>query len=363
MRQIALEAGVSGVTVSNVLRGVENRASVETRERVLQAAQKLNYIPVKPPTTQNYRMETQVVTFVPEQDGARYYELDLFTYQGVMEGAFEHDYSVMTMVHRRRDRQSEREWLRYLDRSSDGFIFTASSQAPWTQILDLVAQNQVPTVVCYKRDVPPGVAWVDVDNGGAMRQAIEHLVARGHTRIGFVAGPSDNFNATEREREWHAAINEYELDGDLVVQGGSNENAHNNGALTALTELGVTAAVCFNDMLAVALWDAIEARGGSVPHDMSIIGMDNRLMAQTRGLSSISHSFVDVGRLAMEAWVELKNGADAATCSRLAPAQLVVRDSVRSLNLWEPDFNGDSVATPNPSERLRLHPTSTLEKS
>lgn len=365
IRQIAQEAGVSNVTVSNVLRGIESRASSETRERVLKAAQKLNYIPVKPPTTQNYHVETRVVTLVPEHHDARHYDLDLFTYQGIIEGARHHGYSVLTMVRREENQGQGCESLRFLDRSSDGFIFTVSLQEQWARVLDIVAQNRVPSVVCYNREVPGGVAWVDVDNASAMQQAVKHLAARGHSRIAFVAGPPDNFDANERLREWRAAMEQQKLDAgeNLVVQGAREGYVQNDQALASVTGLGVTAAVCFNDTLALALWNVVEAQGLSVPHDLSLIGMDNRPEAQARGLSSLSHSFIDVGRLAMEAWVELKNGADAALCSKLAPVQLMARDSVRTLNSWEADSQLDSALTSDLSGLYRHDETFHQEKN
>ena len=332
IRQIALEAGVSNVTVSNVLRGLHSRASAETCARVLAAAQKLNYIPVKPPTAQNRHVETRVVTLVPEHHDVRHYDLDLFTYQGVIEGARHYGYSVLTMVQREEDRESGREGLRFLDRSSDGFIFTVSLQEQWARVLDVVAQNKVPSVVCYNRQVPEGVAWVDVDNAAAMRQAVGHLCERGHTKIAFVAGPPDNFDARERRREWLAAMNERGLcEGEQwIVQGAHKDYVIDAQALGGVMELGVSAAVCFNDTLALALWEAVEARGGRVPDDLSIIGMDNRAEAHGRGLSSIAHAFADVGRLAMDAWIELKNGADSPACCKTAPTHLVERASVRN---------------------------------
>lgn len=352
IRQIAEEAGVSNVTVSNVLRGIESRAAPETRERVFRAAQKLNYIPVKPPTTQNYHVETRVVTLVPEHHDTRHYDLDLFTYQGVIEGAREHGYSVLTMVRREESVALGCESLRFLDRSSDGFIFTVSLQEQWSRVLSIVAENRVPSVVCYNRDVPEGVAYVDVDNGAAMREAVGHLVMRGHTRIAFVAGPPDNFDAQERLHEWRVAMCEHGLEAseDRVVQGADEGYVQNDAALASVTQLGVTAAVCFNDTLALALWDTVEAQGLRVPRDLSLIGMDNRPEGSARGLSSIAHSFIDVGRLAMEAWIELKNGADAAQCSKLAPVQLVSRESVRTLNSRNSGVSQSSVLIPELSE-------------
>lgn len=343
IRCIAEEVGVSNVTVSNVLRGLDSRASEETRARVLEAASRLNYIPVKPPTAQNYQVETGVVTMVPEHHDIRHPDLDLFTYQGILEGARKHNYNVLTMVCPDQNKNVARQELRFLDRSSDGFIFTVSLQAQWAQVFDIVAKHHVPSVVCYHREVPEGVAWVDVDNEGAMSQAVEHLVQNGHSRIAFLAGPPDNFDANERRRAWTAAMSERGLDGShrFIVQGAGKNYVQDREAMASVSSLGVTAAVCFNDTLALALWDTLEAQGRRVPEDISLIGMDNRLEAEKRGLSSLAFAFADVGRLAMDAWCELKNGQPAAQCCRTAPVRLVQRASVHSLTKQNGKFRGN----------------------
>ncbi|PQV63092.1 transcriptional regulator, LacI family [Abditibacterium utsteinense] len=333
IRQVAEQAGVSAMTVSGVLRGNPDCASAKTRERVLDVARALNYLPVNPPTSQNRHIETRVVTFVPDHHANGYFELDLFTYQGVVEGARLHGYDVFTMVGHEREKRGKREETRFLDRSSDGFIFNVILQKQWSRILDRVAQNRVPSVVCYHRDVPEGVAWVDTDNVDAMRQAVEHLVERGHQRIAFIGGPPDNFHEQQRLCAWREAMQKQglEVPENWIVQGNPGE-LPDADAVASVTSLGVTAAVCFNDLIALAVWDATEARGLSVPNDLSLIGVDNRPEATLRGLSSINHSFIDVGRLAMDAWVELKNGGEATACCKLAPVQLIARQSVRTLN-------------------------------
>ena len=178
LRSVAEEAGVSVVTVSNVLRGVESRASEPTRARVLAAAKQLNYLPVSPPASQNRRIETRIVTMVPEYRDVTHHDLDLFTYEGIVEGARAHGYDILTMVRDDREQSLQREKLRYLDRRSDGFIFI-SAIGQWIRAFDIVSQHEIPAVVCYRRDTPAGVAWVDVDNDDAMQQAVD---ASGATR-------------------------------------------------------------------------------------------------------------------------------------------------------------------------------------
>ncbi|BCM94400.1 HTH-type transcriptional repressor CytR [Abditibacteriota bacterium] len=334
IRSVAEEAGVSAVTVSNVLRGLDSRASPETRARVLEAAQRLNYLPVSPPTSQNRRLDTRIVTLVPEHQNITHYDLDLYTYEGIVEGARKHGYDVLTMVRECHDRVLENDELRFVDRRSDGFIFAVSIQGKWERALDIVSEHHIPSVVCYRRDTPDGVAWVDVDNDSVMAQMVAHLAERGHKRIAYLSGPQDNFDESQRQRAWVEAMwkQGLPLRQEFVVRGTVRHYDFHPEAAATVRRLGATAVVCFNDTLALCLWDALEAQGLRVPHDVSLIGVDNRPEAVKRGLSSVAHSFSEVGRLAMDAWVELKNGADATMCSRLAPVHLVVRDSVRALS-------------------------------
>jgi len=134
VRQIATAAGVSHVTVSHVLRGAEKCSSAETRDRILEVAQRLNYIPVKPPSSQNHHIKTGMVTLVPEHWGIENHEFDLLTHQGVVRGAREHGYDVITMVNRDTEHW-ERPEVRYLDRRSDGFIFAVSTRGLWESAL------------------------------------------------------------------------------------------------------------------------------------------------------------------------------------------------------------------------------------
>lgn len=334
IRSVAEEAGVSAMTVSNVLRGQDARTNAETRERVLEAAQRLNYLPVKPPTSQNRRVETRIVTLVPEHHGVNQHPMDLFTYEGLVMGAREHGYDVLTMLREGHDPVLKSDEIRFLDRRSDGFIFIASREGKWRRALDIVSQHGIPSVVCFRRDAPDGIAWVDVDNDSVMQQMVEHFVACGHTRIAYLTGPADNFDEKQRQRAWVQAMwkHELELHRDFVVPGTSGEGEftlHPEAAAT-IRRLGVTAVACFNDPLALALWEALEAQGVQVPHDVSLIGVDNRIEAEPRGLTTVAHLCAEVGRLAMDAWIELKSGYDAASCSRVVPGHLIARRSVRN---------------------------------
>lgn len=334
IRDVAEEAGVSIATVSMVLRGIGGRTTEETREKVLKAARGLNYTPVKPPTSQNRPLETHIVTLVPEHQDMENHDLHLLTYRGVVSVARHYGYDVLTSVGEEAQQYTEAERSRYLDRRSDGFIFAVSYQGPWENALRLLPEYDIPTVACFRSEAPAGVAAVGVDNVGAIRMAVQHLVASGHRSIAYLCGPPDNFDEKVRRGAWVGAMQEHDLDASerFLVPGSGDRHRLDTQAMAAVGQLGVTAVVCYNDAEALLLWDMLESQGFKVPDDISLIGIDDNPRAAPRNLTTIAHSFMDIGRLAMEAWIELKNGGEARDCSKLAPVNLISRASVRDLS-------------------------------
>jgi DNA-binding LacI/PurR family transcriptional regulator len=310
IRQVAQHAQVSPKTVSNVLLGREDIVAPATRERVLQSVQELNYIPVQPPTAQNRRVETRTISLVFEHPDITHYDLDLFTYEGISEAARKHSYDLLTLLRTDSGRVLNNQETRFMDRRSDGFIFAISMIGHRGTALEVLARNEVPTVVCYCRDVPDGIAWVDTDNAHAMQQAVSCLTEQGHRRIAYLAGPPDNYHNIDRKASWKQAMANAGLDASekFVVEGNTNDWKIDQRAIGAIFDLDVTGVVCFNDTLAMELWDAAEERGVRVPEDLSLTGVDNHSDAAQRGLTTIAQSFSTIGRLAVDAWVELAHG-------------------------------------------------------
>jgi DNA-binding LacI/PurR family transcriptional regulator len=333
IRQVAEHAQVSPKTVSNVLLGRDSIVAPATRERVLRAVQELNYIPVQPPTAQNRQVETHTIGLVFEHPDITHYDLDLFTYEGISERARKHGYDLLTLLRTDSGRILGNQETRFMDRRSDGFIFTISASSvkgQWAAALEVLAKNKVPTVVCYCRDAPEGIAWVDTDNAHAMQQAVTCLTKQGHTRIAYLAGPPSNYHNIDRQASWKKAMQGAGLyaSDSFIVPGNTEDWKIDTLSVGTIFELDVTAVVCFNDTLALELWDAAEERGLKVPRDLSLVGIDNRPDGVLRGLTTVAHSFSAVGRLAVDAWVELSQGGNFEDCCKYAPVELVERASV-----------------------------------
>lgn len=333
LRQIADRAGVSTQTVSNVLNNRAGRMSQETRERVQCAIEDLNYIPIPRPAMQNRHVETHSigVAFMDDQKFLQDVRerLGLYTFAGMRDQAKQHQYDLLLLFH------SRPEWLetgaesRFLDRRYDGIIFVGQCPRP---MLDALVLHRFPTVVCYSPDLPEGIAGVLVDNRAAMRLAVEHLIAHGHKRIAYMAGPHWSKEAGERRDLYCEAMLERGRPkcARRIVQGdtwGGNPTETQSLA-EAILDMEVTAVVCGNDFLALDLWQVAEAQGVRVPQDLSLIGMDNLEESMERGLTSIVNPFYQIGCQAIDSLLCLIRGGEVREACRRIPVELVSRSSV-----------------------------------
>lgn len=348
IRQVAEHAHVSPMTVSRVVRGRKHQVNEETYKRVLAAMHELNYVPISS-TVQNRHVETSTIGFVPHNADAPDNPIDRLTNEGLCRECRRHGYDVLVLLRDEADWMANRAVVRFLDRRSDGFILVSPRTGEWKEMLEILTGQDLPIVVCYRRDVPEGVAWVDPDNDEIMRLTTGHLLEQGHTRIAHVLGASpsavtgtievgerksegDHFDDTERQKYFLQHLKEGgnpDAIGLLLRAGDSNWNLL-PGTVDLLVSEGVTGAIC-GEATALQLWDQAEAAGIRVPQDLSIVGIDNQSAGAHRGLTSVSFGYGEVGRLAVNAWVQLKNGTPAAQASQVVPVQLVQRSSVRRI--------------------------------
>ena len=331
IRQVAERAGVSRTTVSNVMLGRHDIVASEKRDLVMQAVQELEYVPVRP-TLQNRQMETRLLAVPIMEPKNIGYAINSGTFTGMCEAAMANGYDVMMMLRPDPDWAAERSEVQYLDRRSDGIVFASPLIGETARTFDALVRHKIPTVVCYRRDVPEGIAWVDPDNRGAMFQAVAHLVAKGHTKIVHLTKEgSVEFDKVERRRYFEDAMRAHGLEecADWIVS--TNYFAATPELARQIKERGASAVVCMNDLLATDLMSAMRAGGLSVPNDLSIIGMDG-VEAERWGLTSLEFSFSDIGKCAVEALVEIIQGRSPAEASKVLPVSLVERQSVKDLH-------------------------------
>lgn len=331
IRQVAKHANVSSGTVSNVLRGHDSHTSPATRKIVLEAVRELGYIPVAQPGSQRRHRETKVIGLVFDivdlED-----DWGLPTFRGIRQSAREHGYDVLTILRAPADWMLDKKELQFLDRRGDGFIFVVPVQRD--RVFEALVQHEIPVVSCFLDDVPAGVKSVVLDNAGAMRQAVNYLIAHGHRKIAHFAGIGGRADFRARRHGYEEAMQAAGLlDPELCYEfvEGRYYRDQAKVMLEFVQQCGATALVCATDDFALAFWDHAEAAGLRIPQDLSLIGMDDIPEAQQRGLTTLRSSSQDLGRRAADTLVQLIKGDSAVESRQIVPVELVERTTVAVL--------------------------------
>ncbi len=177
-----------------------------------------------------------------------------------------------------------------------------------------------------------GVSWVDLDNVGGMRSAVEHLVKLGHRGIAHLTGSPIGQTTQARLESYRASLEAAKLvfDPSLVLDGGFTDL----GAYRAVREilersliLPFTAITAASDEMALGAIQAITDLGLQVPRDVSVTGFDDLPSSQLSNppLTTVRQPIRQVGHIAAELLLEQFEGISAQNV--IVQTELVVRSS------------------------------------
>jgi len=184
-RQVAAEAGVSRSTVSLVLNGrTEARIPEATRQRVLEAAERLNYsrnaAAVALVTGKTNRVGLVPISPVCLIERDSYYG-GIIT--GVMEATVESDYNIL--FHAARYPDWKAIYSDVVNGSVDGVLLVG--RRPDDPLTNALIDTQFPTLCVSFQPDHPGFISVDCDNEMGGYLAMQHLLSLGHQRVAFLA--------------------------------------------------------------------------------------------------------------------------------------------------------------------------------
>jgi len=302
----------------------------EKFELVLRVVKELDYVPVRP-SLQNRHNATRVLALPLDEPGKIGWGIHTGTYMGMCQAAMVNNYDIMMLLRPDPEWAKERGQVQLLDRRSDGIVFASPHIGESQSVFETLVRHDIPTVVCYRRDVPDRVAWADPDNESIVEQQLDHLVEMGHRRIGFLTdGEERLFDAVERQCYFETEMRRRGLTDCAALVFSASFFQFSERLIESILESGVTAVACHNDLLAIRLIEHLASRGMRVPDNISVIGVDGQ-DAEAHGLTSVEFSFFDVGYRAVEALVARIQGAPQAKWHAVVPATLKVRSSVKNL--------------------------------
>ncbi|RMD81625.1 MAG: ATPase, partial [Chloroflexi bacterium] len=172
------------------------------------------------------------------------------------------------------------------------------------------------------------------DNVGGIYAALRHIVEHGHRQIAFIAGSQTDLegDSGDRLRAFQAAMVEFGLpiDPRLIVFG---RHVFTGGyeAMHRLLATGVpfTAVLASNDESAIGAITALREAGKRVPHDIAIIGFDDRIegLLQEPALTTVQIPLFKLGYQALELMVRHIREREPLPELVQVPTRLIVRES------------------------------------
>ena len=334
---VAARAGVSRTTVSFVLNErVGSGIAAATRQRVLEAARELGYVPSAAARTLASG-RTRTVGFVVCD--ARHLLTDAFLPQAIFtltEVAHARGFRVLVeAVDEPRPPRAYEALVRAA--RIDGMV-VMNPRGDDAQLAELIASGY--PVVTIGR--PPGDAGhaLDVDNVAAERRATEHLLAAGRRRLAHLGYGAPHFTTVaERLRGFQAAHEAADLPCDDTLVAFGNYSADSGAAaLTALLErLGhrrgapapFDGLVCGNDTVALGALTALREAGLRVPDDVAVVGFDDIPLAAhaTPPLTTVRMPLLAIGAAAGHLALDLIEAGPRPFARQTEPTELVVRAS------------------------------------
>lgn len=295
---IAREAGVSPKTVSRVIRG-DDYVSKATQERVEAIIRRLDYRPNRAARTLVSNRSGVIGAIIPDINNPFFGAV----VRGIEDTAIQHDLNVLlfsTDDHPERERAA----YRYMEENGVDGVIIDLPLIP-TDELSAFLHRQKNSILVDHHFVDGATGVVRINFYDAAVQAVNHLVAAGRHKFGYLSPPGYYYTFTERLRGIFDATAHHNLPIPPRCFGQCEATLEDSfrGARTLLLQNpDIDALICFNDIIGVGALEACDALGINVPEQIAIIGFDDIDLA---GLNRIALTTLrvpkrDIGVQAMQ---------------------------------------------------------------
>jgi DNA-binding LacI/PurR family transcriptional regulator len=314
LQDVALLAGVSVKTVSNVVNGYVH-VSAATRERVERAIEELGYRPNLSARTLRRGHSGVIALAVPEVDSPYFAELARW----VIHVADAHG---LTVLIDQTDGLAERE--RLVMSGIRGHLIDGLVLSPVASDADAIgrAAGQVPVVLLGEKVARGPVDHVAIDNVAAARVATEHLLDLGCRQVAAIGdqpgSPLGTGSALLRRRGYEQALlaRGHVVDERWIVAVPSWWRSDGAAAMAQLLDAGIhpDGVFCFNDTLALGALRLLAERGVRVPEEVAVVGIDGIDDGRfaTPSLSTIAPDKEQIAEVAVQMLVDRMTGGEAS---------------------------------------------------
>jgi LacI family transcriptional regulator len=300
VREIARKARVSTATVS---RAINHLPTVDQQlaKRVWKVVDELGYFP----NTQARALvsgRSRLFGLIVSEITNPFFPEIVQTFENL---AVENNYEILLTSTVHDPKRMESSVRRMIERRVEGVAILTFGMED--ALLDHLRFRKVPLVFVDVGPDAPGIVNVRINYLNGIRQAVQHLAALRHTRIAFIAGPSNLKSAMARKMAFKTSMTEIGLSSDLIVEG----NHRMDGGMRALVEFEKsgnrpTAVLCSNDMTAIGVMREAYDQNIKIPNDLSVIGFDDIRLAEFTipPLTTVQMSQRELAKIAFQALLQ-----------------------------------------------------------
>lgn len=325
IKDVAKEAGVSLTTVSHILNQNQDRFSKATIQKVIDAKNKLGYVPNKN-ARQLRGNKTKLIgvllpsltnpffsTIMQSMDQNQPDDVDLFFLSTTGESL-------------------EKNIERLVERGMDGLVIGRLIENP--EHLNLyLKKHQIPYVVLDQSEDNGYTDIIRTDESTGGMLAAKHLVDLGHKEIAIIHPSHMMSNMQDRVNGFidycHKAHIKMpvKISTKLSTLGGKD-------VVNAIIDNHVTAVFAINDEMAIGVMRGLADRGLKIPDDISVVGYDNIDFSQYMipSLTTIAQPMEAIGQTALKLIINKINNNDATAKRIELPNELIIRESTKSRN-------------------------------
>lgn len=326
IRDVAAYAGVSVTTVSYVINN-NPLTKPATRQLVRNAIRELGYHPNT--TARNLKTnETRMIGYawhVAEDPIRRNPLLDLFLYE-LAQCAEGYGYHILTFTQPTRSGVKSYDDLINTNRV-DGFVISDVTYGDMR--VQHLLERQVP-FAAYGKANGGDFPYVDVDGKRGIHMAIEHLISKGHERIGLISWPEGFRIGDLRTQGYLEAMQQANLpvrDHWIAHCPNTMEQAFQAAQQILSGKPRPTAIVCANDIMAFGAKRYVESTGLEIGTDISLTGYDDTPVAELIDLTSIGQPIALIANKIIDLLIAEINHQRPADHHIILEPSLVVRES------------------------------------
>jgi LacI family transcriptional regulator len=344
IRDVARESGYSPSTVSIVLNNapLSRYIPAETKARIVTAARRLGYRPN--PLARSLRSQRSNIVGVMVFNITDPFCTPIL--RGIENSLYQSNYLSLLADAHNEPHRFERYLEMLLDRRVEALIVVANWLVTDIKLLADLTEKQVPTVIAGRAFEAESVSTVSVDNEGGASMALERLYRLGHRDIAFLRGPKNLASSGQRWKgiRRFAQSAGLRLDSKRIAE--LPESLDPNSSFEAGSHLTsellrhekpFTALMAFDDVTALGALRALNKKGLRVPEDCSVIGFDDVAQASLSvpSLTTVRQPMEAMGSMSvgiiLDAIQSVSQKRDLPVVRRRIPAEIVVRESTRSL--------------------------------